>query len=140
VVTIYIDEQHHITNFKGELLPQCSILEAIIGSKPSFAWRSIHGALPIVKKGLFWRIGNGQTTQIWGDKWIPKPSTYMAHSSTTFLPREATVGELIDNQTGWWNQTLLEWRKKKLSTQSHSALQINQIDLFGSVRKWESFR
>jgi hypothetical protein len=32
----------------------------------------------------------------------------MAHSPTTFLLREATVGELIDNQTGWWNQTLLE--------------------------------
>jgi hypothetical protein len=32
----------------------------------------------------------------------------MAHSLTTFLPREATVGELIDNQTGWWNQMLLE--------------------------------
>jgi hypothetical protein len=83
-------------------------LEAIIRSKPSFTWCNIHGALPIVKKGLFWRIGNGQTTQIWGDKWIPKPSTYMVHSPTTFLPREAKVGELIDNQTSWWNQTLLE--------------------------------
>jgi hypothetical protein len=62
--------------------PNCSILEALVEKKPSYAWRSIHRALHIVKEGLLWRIRNGQNVQIWGDKWIPKASTYKGSFSS----------------------------------------------------------
>jgi hypothetical protein len=45
--------------------------------------------------------------RIWGDKWILKPSTYMAHCFPRFLTSDAKVGEHIDPNTGWWNQELL---------------------------------
>ena len=45
-----------------------TILEAKVGSKPSFAWRNIVGSCDILKEGLYWRIGSGENTRIWGGK------------------------------------------------------------------------
>jgi hypothetical protein len=36
-----------------------NILEAYLGARPSFAWRSIHSLCDLVKTGLIWRVGNG---------------------------------------------------------------------------------
>ncbi|XP_035543551.1 uncharacterized mitochondrial protein AtMg00310-like [Juglans regia] len=47
------------------------LLEAKLGTRPSFAWRGIHAGLILLKKGLIWRAGNGQKINIWQDKWIP---------------------------------------------------------------------
>lgn len=77
-----------------------------MGSKPSFAWRSILGSFGLVKEGLIWRIGNSQTVQIWGDTWIPQPSTFKVYSHPLILDLEATVKELINGDTGEWNQRL----------------------------------
>jgi hypothetical protein len=41
-----------------------SILEANLGNKPSYAWRSILGSCDLLCEGLFSRIGNGETTKI----------------------------------------------------------------------------
>jgi predicted DNA-binding WGR domain protein len=46
--------------------PNNSILGAKLGSKPSFAWRSIHGTCEIVQDGLIWRNGDGKSVNIWG--------------------------------------------------------------------------
>ena len=53
---------------KAKYYPNCSILEVGLGSKPSFAWSSIHGAGGLVKDGLIWWIGNGASIRIWGEK------------------------------------------------------------------------
>jgi hypothetical protein len=72
--------------------PDCSILEASLSKKPSFAWRSIQSASGLVHDGLIWRIGNGDKVQIWKDKWIPRPSTFKVQSPLVILNSMATVG------------------------------------------------
>jgi hypothetical protein len=59
---------------KAKYFRRRSLLEAQIGSRPSFAWRSLLGATDLLKEGLFWRTGNGKDVKIWGSKWIPKLS------------------------------------------------------------------
>ena len=51
---------------KAKYFANCSILEAKMGYRPSFAWRSILGSCELVKEGMFWRIGNGESTAIRG--------------------------------------------------------------------------
>jgi hypothetical protein len=45
--------------------------------------------------------------RIWGDKWIPKPSTYSIQSSCTILPKQAMVAELIEENSANWNKPLI---------------------------------
>ena len=59
-------------------------------------------AQPLVKCGLRWRLGNGERIRIWGDRWLPKPSTFMVSSPRLFMPQDMKVGELIDKKEASW--------------------------------------
>ena len=85
-----------------------NILDAKLGAKPSYVWRSIHGSCDLLKYGLIWHVGNGAKIRIWKDKWIPRPSTYKVQSIPRVLHSDATVSDLIDGDTQWWNKTMLE--------------------------------
>ena len=93
---------------KGKYYPRSSILEATCGNCPSFAWRSIQGSCDILKKGLIWRIGNGNNIKIWGEKWLPKPTTYTVQSPPNTLNRELLVCDLIDPDSRWLNPIILQ--------------------------------
>jgi hypothetical protein len=92
---------------KAKYYPNGSILEAKLGNKPSFIWRSIHNSKALIQEGLFWRIGNRSKVHIWGDKWLPKPSTYCIQSPPKGLDSDALVSELIDHSAGEWKHSLL---------------------------------
>lgn len=92
---------------KAKYYPQCSFMEAKPRAKPSFAWRSILGARDILEEGLLWRVGNGLSINIWGDRWIPIPSTYRIHSPPKVISPCSTVQELFDGEMRGWNQSLL---------------------------------
>jgi hypothetical protein len=93
---------------KGKYFPNCTVLEANLGRKPSFAWRSIHSSSGLIREGLVWRVGNGEKIRIWEDKWLPTPTTYKIQSPPAVLDPSAKVCELIERNTRWWNISLLE--------------------------------
>jgi hypothetical protein len=92
---------------KAKYFPKSSILESRLGSKPSYAWQSIHNAGELVKAGMIWRIGNGAKVNIWGEKWIPLPHTYMIQSPPINFLADAKVSRLIEGETHWWDISLL---------------------------------
>jgi ribonuclease HI len=92
---------------KAKYHPDCSILEAPLRAKPSFAWRSIQGSCALIKEGLVWRIGNGKKAKIWGDKWLPNHSTYQVQSPPSVIEENATVSHLIDERDHVWKPGLL---------------------------------
>ena len=61
---------------KARYFPMGDILNAKLGSSPSYSWRSIHNSLEIIRRGTRWRVGNGKRIHIWEDRWLPTPSTY----------------------------------------------------------------
>jgi ribonuclease HI len=93
---------------RAKYYPTGQVLEANLGSKPSFAWRSIYSSKDLLMKGLVWRIGNGEKVRIWGDKWGPIQRSYMAHPSFDRIPTDAKVSMLIDKDTGWWDQNVID--------------------------------
>lgn len=93
---------------EAKYFPGGTILEASVGRRPSYAWRSIIGSRNIVKEGLVWQVGNGKQVRIWNDSWIPQPTMYQIHSIPRLLYVEATVDHLIDKDTKWWDTMLLE--------------------------------
>jgi hypothetical protein len=56
---------------RDKYFPNSTLLQASLGRNPSYAWRSIFKAKAIIEKGMLWRVGNGETIKIWGDRWLP---------------------------------------------------------------------
>ena len=93
--------------FKSKYFPDTDFVNAKLGRHPSYAWRSILAAQPIINHGMRWQVGDGKSTRIWKDKWIPIPSTYRVISPRTLLPIDATVDILIDAERGTWRADLV---------------------------------
>ena len=56
--------------FKPKFFPDCSIMQAKAPSIASYAWKSIINGQEVIRKGAQWRIGDGHSVRIWGDRWI----------------------------------------------------------------------
>ncbi|CAA7029126.1 unnamed protein product [Microthlaspi erraticum] len=56
--------------FKARYFQKSDPLHAKLGSRPSYAWRSIHASQQWIKKGSRKIIGDGANTSIWEDHWI----------------------------------------------------------------------
>jgi hypothetical protein len=50
----------------------------------------------MIKNGLVWRVGNGRDINIWGEKWLPIPTTFTVQTPRRFMVEQAQVVELID--------------------------------------------
>ena len=70
----------------------------------SFAWKSILKARKVVLLGAIWRVGDGESIRIYKDRWLPRSSVTLIPS---VLDSEARVAELIDSETGGWNDHML---------------------------------
>ncbi|KAK9987792.1 hypothetical protein SO802_028031 [Lithocarpus litseifolius] len=68
--------------YKAKYFPNGDILNASLGNQPSYAWKSIHKSLEVLKQGTGWRVGSGKKIHIWDDKWLPTPTTYKVISPT----------------------------------------------------------
>ena len=82
------------------------MLRAKLKRHMSYTWRSILARIEVLKKGLIWRIGDGTTTAIWTDDWIPrdqlrKPYTPRGRNMLT------RVHELLDPTTGLYVGSLV---------------------------------
>jgi hypothetical protein len=93
---------------KGKYFPENSFLEASLGCRPSYIWRSIWLAKPLLSEGLIWKVGDGSNINIWGDRWIYSPHSNSIQSPVKILNKDAKVAEIIDQQSRWWNIPLIE--------------------------------
>uniref|UniRef100_A0A7N2R2Q8 RNase H type-1 domain-containing protein n=1 Tax=Quercus lobata TaxID=97700 RepID=A0A7N2R2Q8_QUELO len=86
---------------KAKYFPTNDFSQAVLG-------KSIMFAQPLVKNGLWWRLGNGDRIRIWGDKWLPKLSTFMVSSPRLFIPHDMKVGELINKEEASWKADAID--------------------------------
>ena len=125
--------------FKAKYFHDSSFSQAKLGHNPSFAWRSIMSAQEVVKKGMRWRVGDGNGIKIWSDKWLPPPSLYKVVSTKNTLGAEAKVCELIDPERKEWNVSLVRQisspTRQIWCSASLLALDFLRISLFGLAQR-----
>ena len=121
--------------FKAKYFPNNSIFEAK-SSTGSFAWKSILWSRDLIKKGSFWRIGNGKSVWIYIDAWLPSPEGRIS-SPILHLAPESTVDSLIDSATGWWNINLIDWYFHPPEARLIKSLPLSSIPLPDSL-VWSS--
>ena len=60
----------------------------------------------MMKQGIIRRIGNGESTDIWDDNWIPKETS--PRSITSLIPNPPRkVSDLLQPATASWNVELI---------------------------------
>jgi hypothetical protein len=91
---------------KAKYYPNCHILKAGPKANSSFTWQSIIAGLATFNRGCIWRVGNGESINIWNDSWIPASPSRKVISvrRASLLTR---VSELISPITGQWDLQLL---------------------------------
>ncbi|KAL3839206.1 hypothetical protein ACJIZ3_023797 [Penstemon smallii] len=94
--------------FRARYFPHSHLLDAPLGSNPSLTWRGIRESLRFISAGLRWRIGNGNSVRIWGDKWLPRPHSFRVTTPPSIIPEDSTISVLFDADCGSWNRQLVE--------------------------------
>ena len=52
-------------------------------------------AIPVIKEGTKWVVGNGRSIKTWGKKWIPSMDSGRLITPRTSMDSEAKVASLI---------------------------------------------
>jgi hypothetical protein len=86
--------------------PDGTILDAQLGAHPSEIWRSILDGRDILVQGLIKRIGDGASTHIWADNWLPRENVLKPVVSLVANPPQM-VSELIDETSMTWKEELI---------------------------------
>ena len=91
---------------KAKYFPSGLLVDTVFPSNSSPTWQAVAHGLELLKHGILWRVGNGQSIRIWRDRWIPnggsgKPITVQGRC------RLRRVSELLDER-GAWRMDLLQ--------------------------------
>ena len=92
---------------KARYFPRCNFLDAAVSPNCSYTWRSILAAMPILKSGCCWRVGDGLNIRGAEDKWIPNHPTNKILFPTVMEDENWCVADLIDQDLYWWNRDLI---------------------------------
>ena len=92
---------------KAKYFPSCDLLHANIGNNPSYTWRSIFAAKSVVEKGIRWRVRNSSDIQVWGDRWLPRASSYEVISPWLFLHPDTKMSEFICQDSCCWKEEII---------------------------------
>lgn len=85
-----------------------NILNAGLGSKPSFIWKSLLEGRDFFKKGLCFFIGDGKEKNAWLDPWLP---THLPRPPRRIEGVESDilyVGDMMNERSKTWNKEVLE--------------------------------
>ncbi|KAK6124264.1 hypothetical protein DH2020_042016 [Rehmannia glutinosa] len=101
-----IDRPHSLVSriFKAKYFPQASIFEAVVGSRPSYTWRSLIWGRDLLRDGIRWRVGNGRNINIVSDPWLPRPFSFKPVTPSNLISAHH-VADLISE--GQWNTQLV---------------------------------
>nr|VDC67117.1 unnamed protein product [Brassica rapa] len=100
--------------FKSRYFKKSDPLSAPLGSRPSYAWRSIHAAQKLVQQGARVIIGSGKDTKVWSERWIGSKPAMMVTSMRRHergrqldVSEDMRVSELLCGNGSEWNAELV---------------------------------
>ena len=83
-------------------------MEATNPSSSSYAWKSVLRGREVIKRGAIWRIGDGKSAAIWGERWLPNKFAPTVVSPCVANLVDAKVSSLIDQETISWKTEIID--------------------------------
>lgn len=94
---------------KSRYFPNGSFLPASLGSRPSFAWRSILFGRELLSKGLRLMVGNGKSIAVWSSPWLVDGDRMCIPLMKNILvDLNLRVNHLLLPNSHLWNHNLLD--------------------------------
>lgn len=91
---------------KSKYYPNGKILDTVLASDASPAWRGVEFGLQLLKRGLIWRVGNGNRIQFQRDQWLERKEWLMT-ANLIRRSRIRWVNQLILSDSKEWNVPLI---------------------------------
>ncbi|XP_010462992.1 PREDICTED: uncharacterized protein LOC104743634 [Camelina sativa] len=92
--------------YRARYFSDKSFMDAKLGYRPSYAWRSIMFGRELLERGLMKSIGDGQTTNVWLDKWVSYGSPRRPFNKEITIDLCLKLSSLITEERTWNIQRL----------------------------------
>ncbi|XP_074297260.1 uncharacterized protein LOC141627964 [Silene latifolia] len=86
-----------LQGWRGKILSRA----AQLGANPSYTWRGIMEARVVLETGMRWRIGDGNSTRVWRETWLPGTHMGRVISPCVDGNENLKVSELLSKYGGW---------------------------------------
>ena len=83
--------------YKARYFPSCSFIEAELGYKPSYVWRSLLVARDVILEGSRWRVRDGTKIVALCSKWLSNRLVFIGKERVSIK-----VSDLINTNTWQW--------------------------------------
>ena len=93
--------------FKARYFPRSHLLDASASPNCSYVWKSIMAAIPILKSGCCWRVGDGSNIRVFMDKWIPNYPTNGVLHPARMEEGGWFVSDLINQEQKMWYSEII---------------------------------
>lgn len=93
---------------KSRYFDDQSFLEAELGRRPSFAWKSILHGRDLLEKGLKQRVGDVTSLKVWTSLWVEDVIMRAPFLKNVLVDLELSVNDLIDQVGRSWDVAILE--------------------------------
>ncbi|XP_074293374.1 uncharacterized protein LOC141620388 [Silene latifolia] len=93
---------------RAKYYPEGDFMTARLGHNPSYTWRGILDARKALEGGMRKRIGDGLSTLVWRDAWLPGTQMGKVVSPCINGNENMKVAELMEEHGGGWRRDLLE--------------------------------
>ena len=88
--------------FKSKFFLDCSVMEASENSSSSYNWNSNLKGSDVLLKGSTWRVGCGESINVWSKSWLPSNDHPWVQSPIAAGFEDLKVSDLIDPVSGTW--------------------------------------
>jgi hypothetical protein len=86
---------------KAKYYPNGDLLDTAFPKDSSTPWKGIVYGLELLKKGMIWRIGNGEAVKIWRHQWLPRDSKVRTISKRKWNRLTYVKELMIEGEKQW---------------------------------------
>ncbi|XP_026411063.1 uncharacterized protein LOC113306330 [Papaver somniferum] len=96
-----------VSQLKPRYFRKSSVFKDKIPTTSSWIWKCISKGIILVEQNNIWETGDGSSTNIWDDNWIPNLENNLSSYKTASNSHLTLVKDMFEPITMKWNYTLL---------------------------------
>ena len=115
--------------YKARYFPNSSFMDVDLGANPSFVWCSLLEARDLIRAGMAWIVGDGQSIRATDHRWLTHPPLFRPDANTNMK-----VADSIDHRTRQWNGPLLHTTFLQSTTEDIQRIKIGEEGVRDKLR------